>query len=81
MGSRKRSAVQGEPPKPSRRTLVAGAFFVTMLLLATLTALAWGVANNPQGKTTVTQRIVPASNGSGFRQLTVGPGEAYTSRR
>jgi metallophosphoesterase (TIGR03767 family) len=50
-----------------------------VLVAAVVATLAW--ANNPLGKTTVLQRIVPASNNPGFRQLKLGPGEGYTVRQ
>jgi metallophosphoesterase (TIGR03767 family) len=49
------------------------------LAAALVATLAW--AHNPLGKTTVLQRIVPASNSPGFRQLKLGPGEPYTVRQ
>jgi metallophosphoesterase (TIGR03767 family) len=62
----------------SRRAIVI-ALLSAALISALAAALAW--AHNPLGKTTVLQRIVPASNDPGFRQLKLGPGEGYTVRQ
>ena len=63
----------------SRRGIIIGAFLAALLISAVAVALAW--ANNPQGKTTAKQRIVPASNDPGFRQLKLGPGEGRMVRQ
>ena len=62
----------------SRRGIIIAAFLAALLISAVAVALAW--ANNPQGKTTAKQRIVPASNDPGFRQLKLGPGEGCIVR-
>jgi metallophosphoesterase (TIGR03767 family) len=72
------SAVPAKAPVRRRRTLAAALAFAA-LLAACVCSLAW--AHNPLGKTTVTERIVPASNSPGFRQLKLGPGEGYTVRQ
>jgi 3',5'-cyclic AMP phosphodiesterase CpdA len=62
------------------RARLAAALCLAAGLAGALTAaLAW--AHNPLGKTTVTQRIVPASSDPGFRQLKLGPGEPYVVRQ
>lgn len=59
----------------------------TVALLAALALLAGAIGaslalgHNPLGKTTVTQRIVPASQDPGFRFLKLGPGEPYVVRQ
>jgi hypothetical protein len=63
----------------SRRSLLAAASLCAALICALAASLAW--AHNPLGKTTVLERIVPASNDPGFRQLKLGPGEGYTVRQ
>jgi metallophosphoesterase (TIGR03767 family) len=63
----------------SRRALIMALFLAALLISALAVGLAW--ANNPQGKTTAQQRIVPASNDPGFRQLKLGPGEGRLVRQ
>jgi metallophosphoesterase (TIGR03767 family) len=62
----------------SRRAVVIAVCASAVLIAAVAATVVW--AQNPLGKTTVLQRIVPASN-AGFRQLKLGPGEPYTVRQ
>ncbi len=78
MGVRERSTAQGNA-RSKRRLAIGVACLSSALLLAVVCSLAW--AHNPLSKTTVTERIVPASNDPGFRQLKLGPGEGYTVRQ
>ena len=63
----------------SRRQAIGLAICLAAALSAASATIAW--AHNPLGKTTLSQRIVPAGSGAGFRQLTLGPGEARVVRQ
>jgi Calcineurin-like phosphoesterase len=64
----------------SRHAIVIACCLSVALISAVVAALAWGSADT-LSKTTVQQRIVAASDDSGFRQLKLGPGEPYTVRQ
>jgi metallophosphoesterase (TIGR03767 family) len=64
----------------SRRAVVIAACLSAALIAGVAHALA-ASSSNTLGKSTVQQRIVPASNDAGFRQLKLGPGEPYTVRQ
>jgi metallophosphoesterase (TIGR03767 family) len=62
----------------SRRTIVIAACLVAALIAGVAHSLA--AVPDTLGKSTVQQRIVPASTNPGFRQLKIAPGEGYTVR-
>jgi metallophosphoesterase (TIGR03767 family) len=72
--------VQDAKTSNSKRSrTVAIAVCCALLCAAALASIAW--AHNPHGKTTIQQRIVPASQAAGFRQLKLGPGEPRVVRQ
>ncbi len=62
--------------KRSRTVVIA--VCSALLCAAAIASIAW--AHNPLGKTTLSQRIVPAGSGPGFQQLTLGPGQPRVVR-
>ncbi|MGH2982605.1 MAG: hypothetical protein ACRDKV_11255 [Solirubrobacterales bacterium] len=78
MGTRRQRARHAGAARGSRRPrALSAALLVLGLAGATASIVS---AQDPLGHTTIEQRIVPASDAAGFRQLTLGPGEAYTVR-
>jgi metallophosphoesterase (TIGR03767 family) len=62
------------------RVRIAIALGVSLLLVVSLSAAAGAATQNPIGKTTTQQRIVPDANGA-FVTLKLGPGQPYVVRQ